>query len=630
MSEVYLSKYYVSMKSFSKITLGILLIINLLSLAHFRNWNEWLLINGDSMGYYAYLPMTFIHHDFKTLRLQTFHRTKNMADHRDENYTPETMPDRWIPGVVAPNGNHVNIYTCGVAMLQLPFFTIAHILAQPLGFVADGYSLPYRFMLLLGNVFYVMLGLWFLRKILRGYFSELITSLTLAIVMLTTNLYYFTAFNGFMAHSYVFCLVAILIFFTTKWHETTGSRYLIGLGFIGGLITLIRPTDVLFLLIPLLYKSTSLSSFLEKIRMFWSKKTSVLVAFVAFLLPFLPQLFYWKYVTGNWIYNSYGDYFKFDFAHPHIQEGVIGMNNGWLVYTPVMAFAIIGIFMMRDKRRDFLLPVITFLLIYIYVIYAWWSFNYINGFGSRPMIDAYALLAIPLSIFVEKMQKTRVLFSIFLVLIGFLTWLNIFQTEQMSHQILISEQNNEAFWIESFGKTTLTYNALVAFDANELQPKQSVFVKSLFENGFENPVLTDSNYVKQPVANGQYAYRINPAAYSPACKTEVKNIQGGRYVKVSLKAYSSKNSIWDIYEKSMLVIEFRRGDKEIKWRGIRIENKIGNTIKIYGGQTEVWGDIHFFVKIPEDALPDDMLSCYIWNQNKGALVIDDFKVELYK
>ena len=582
------------------------------------------------MGYYAYLPMTFIHHDFNTLRLQTYHRTKNMADHRDENYTPETMPDRWIPGVVAPNGNHVNIYTCGVAMLQLPFFTIAHILAQPLGFVADGYSLPYRFMLLLGNMFYVMFGLWFLRKILREYFSEFTTSIVLGIVMLTTNLYYFTAFNGFMAHSYVFCLVAILIFFTTKWHETTGSRYLIGLGFIGGLVTLIRPTDVLFLLIPLLYKITSLSSFLEKIRLFWSKKTSVLVAFVAFLLPFLPQLFYWKYVTGNWIYNSYGDYFKFDFAHPHIQEGVIGMNNGWLVYTPVMAFAIIGIFMMRDKRRDFLLPVITFLLIYIYVIYAWWSFNYINGFGSRPMIDAYALLAIPLSIFVEKMQKTRVLFSIFLVLIGFLTWLNIFQTEQMSHQILISEQNNEAFWIESFGKTTLTYNALVAFDANELQPKQSVFIKNLFENGFENPVLTDSNYVKQPVANGQYAYRINPAAYSPACKTEVKNIQGGRYVKVSLKAYSSKNSIWDIYEKSMLVIEFRRGDKEIKWRGIRIENKIGNTIKIYGGQTEVWGDIHFFVKIPEDALPDDMLSCYIWNQNKGALVIDDFKVELYK
>ncbi len=150
------------------------------------------------------------------------------------------------------------------------------------------------------------------------------------------------------------------------------------------------------------------------------------------------------------------------------------MNNGWLIYTPIMAFSLLAMFMMRDKRRDFLLPIAIILPIYIYVIYAWWSFNYINGFSSRPMIDTYALLAIPLSIFVEKMQKSRILLTIFLVLIGFLTWLNIFQTEQMSRQILLSEQNNEAFWLESFGKTKLNNNALVAFDANELQPKQSI------------------------------------------------------------------------------------------------------------------------------------------------------------
>ncbi len=627
------------MKSLSKITLGILLIVNLLSLTHFRNWDEWLLINGDSMGYYAYLPMAFIHHDFKTLRLQTYHRTKNMADHRDENYTPETMPERWIPGVVAPNGNRVNIYTCGVAMMQLPFFTIAHLLAHPLGFSADGYSLPYRFMLLLGNLLYVMLGLWFLRKILRGYFSSLTSNITLAITLLSTNLFYFTAFNGFMAHSYLFCLVAILLFFTIKWHETEQNKYLIGLGFIGGLITLIRPTDVIFLLIPLLYKITSVPSFFEKVRLFWTHKKNILAAFMAFFLPFSPQLFYWKYVTNNWIFNSYGDYFKFDFAHPHIKEGLIGFNNGWLIYTPVMAFAVIGIFMMRGKRRDFLLPIAVILPIYIYVIYSWWSYNYINGFGSRPMIDAYALLAIPLSIFVEKIQKSRVLLILFLVIIGFLTWLNIFQTEQMSRQILISEQNNNAFWLESFGKTTLNYNALVAFDANELQPKQSILIKKLFENSFESPssptprdasTVSDTNYVKQPCANGQYAYRVNADAYSPAFKTDVKNLQGGRYIKVSLKAYSFKNSIWDIYQKSMLVVEFRRGEKELKWRGIRIENKIGNATKIYCGETNVWGDISSYVTIPPDVLPEDILSCYVWNQNISALVIDNFKVELHK
>lgn len=584
--------------------------------------------NGDSYGYYAYLPMTFIHHDFKTLRLETYHRKKNTVDHKNEDFTPETLPNWWLPGIPSANGSRVNIYTCGVALMQLPFFAVAHVLASPLGFVADGYSLPYRFILLLGNLFYVMLGLWFLRKILRGYFSELTTSFALAIIMLTTNLYYFTAFNGYMAHSHLFCLVAALLFFTIKFHETKLSKYLIGLGILGGLITLIRPSDGLFLLIPLLYDITSFDSVLSKIRLIWSKRLAIIGAGFAFGLPFVPQLWYWKSVTGNWIFNSYGEHFRFDFAHPHIVEGLIGFSNGWLVYTPVMAFALIGIFMMRGQRRDFLLPIAVILPIYIYVIYSWWCFNYINGFGSRPMIDAYPLLAIPLSIFIEKTGKSIIFTSIFLVLIVSLTWLNVFQTGQMSRRIILSEESNAAFWLESFGKKELNYNALVAFDSKELQPKQSVLVKNLFENDFEKRIESDSNFVKQPCAAGQFSYRVNAGAYSPGFKTEVKNLQGGRYIKVNLKAYSFTNSIWEIYQKSILVVEFRRGEKEVKWRGMRVENKIGNQTQIFGGKNYLWDNLSFYVKIPEESLPEDMLNCYIWNQNSSALAIDDFKIEL--
>lgn len=626
------------MKSLSKMTLGILLIINLLSLFYFQNWGEWMLGNGDSYGYYAYLPMTFIHHDFKTLRLQTYHRTKNFADHKDENYTPEVMPDRWLPGVVAPNGNRVNIYTCGVALMQLPFFAVAHALASPLGFAADGYSFPYRVILLLGNLFYVMLGLWFLREILRGYFDELTTSFALAIIMLTTNLFYFTAYSGYMAHSYLFCLVAVLLYLTIKFHDSKQSKYLLGVGFVGGLITLIRPSDGLFLLIPFFYKITDWQSFLEKIQLFWSKKRGIVVAAVAFSLPFLPQILYWKYVAGYWFFNSYGEHFRFDFSRPHIWEGLFGMSNGWLIYTPVMLFAFFGIFMMRGKRRDFLLPIVVVLPVYTYIIYSWWCFNYINGFGSRPMIDVYPLLAIPLSIFIEKALRLRILALFTTVLLSFLTWLNVFQTRQMSQNIIISEDNNAAFWIESFGKTALNYNALVAFDSKELQPKTSIFVKKLYENNFETPspsnrdasTVSDTNFVKQPCAAGQFSYRVNAGAYSPGYKTELKNLQGSRYIKIALKACSFNNSIWDIYEKSRLIVEFRRGEKELKWRGMRIENKISNQTQIYGGQNNVWGDIYFYVKIPEESLPEDVVNCYIWNQNRGALVIDEFRVELYK
>ncbi|MBL7814028.1 MAG: hypothetical protein JNL70_03400 [Saprospiraceae bacterium] len=631
-----------------KKTFGILLIINVLSICFFQNWKEWMLTNGDSYGYYTYLPMTFIHHDFKTLQLETYHRTKNTIDHKNENYTPETMPAHWQMGIVAPNGNRVNIYTSGVALMQLPFFTLAHISAKLFGFSADGYSLPYRFILLLGNLFYVTLGLWFLGKILfkelllsewtpleeRGYSNNsknhLAIGLTMISVMFATNLYYFTAFNGYMSHSHLFCLVSILMFLTIKFHENPQNKHLIGIGFIGGLITLIRPSDGLFLLIPLLYKITSWQTFLEKLSLFWSKKRGFLGGTIAFVLPFLPQLFYWKHVTDQWFFNSYGEYFRFDFANPHILEGLIGFKNGWLVYTPIMFFSLLGIFMMKGRKRDFLLPIAVFLPIYIYVIYSWWCYNYINGFGSRPMIEAYPLLAIPLSIFTEKMLKTKVLTAFFTLLLVFLIGLNVFQTWQMSQRILISEDSNAAFWLESFGKTTLNYKALVAFDSNEKQPKQTVLIKKLYENNFETPSVSDSNFVKQPIAAGQWAYCVPADAFSSGFKTQAKQLQRGRYVKIKLKAYSVKNSIWDIYKKSILVVEFRRGDKELKWRGMRIENKIGDTTQIFGGKAQVWGDIEFYVEIPQDILPEDVLNTYVWNQNEYALVIDDFTVELHK
>jgi hypothetical protein len=375
---------------------------------------------------------------------------------------------------------------------------------------------------------------------------------------------------------------------------------------------------------------TSFASISEKIKLFWSKRWAVLGAGVAFVLPFLPQMAYWKHVSGYRFFNSYGEHFRFDFAHPHIREGLIGFSNGWLIYTPIMVFALSGIFMMRGKRRDFLLPIAVILPIYIYVIYSWWCYNYINGFGSRPMIDAYPLLAIPLSIFIEKVLKNKFLTVFSLLIAVFLIGLNVFQTWQSSRRVIITEDSKASFWIESFGKTALDYNALVAFDANEIQPKSSVFVRTLHENGFETPIAMDSNFVKQPCATGQFSYRVRAGTFSPAFKTTVKNLQGGRYVKVTMKAYSFANNIWEIYQKSTLVIEFRRKDAEFKWRGMRVENKIGNQTKIYGGQNYLWGEVYFYVKIPEESLPEDVLNCYIWSQNTSDLVMDDFKVELHK
>jgi hypothetical protein len=67
----------------------------------------------------------------------------------------------------------------------------------------------------------------------------------------------------------------------------------------------------------------------------------VVMAFI-FLLCWLPQIFYWKTLTGKIFFYSYTKE-GFDFLHPHLKNGLFGFANGWLAYTPVMIFAVIGL-----------------------------------------------------------------------------------------------------------------------------------------------------------------------------------------------------------------------------------------------------------------------------------------------
>ncbi len=69
-----------------------------------------------------------------------------------------------------------------------------------------------------------------------------------------------------------------------------------------------------------------------------------------FMLPIFPQLLYWKLVSGNWLFYSYGNE-GFDFLHPHIFDGLFCFKNGWLSYTPIMLFGLIGIVLMHKKKK---------------------------------------------------------------------------------------------------------------------------------------------------------------------------------------------------------------------------------------------------------------------------------------
>jgi hypothetical protein len=587
-----------------------------------------LVSNGDSVGYYSYLPAFFIHNDLRDLRKTTLERV-NETNEIGEKQAIETLEDRQFTGFAHDGGRRLIQYTYGIAFLQTSGFLLAHAISPFLGFEATGYTLPYRVLVFLNGLFFTLLGLWILARILKSErFDDKTINFTLFSVALATNLFYFSTANAYMSHAYLFTLWTLVVRFTQKFYtEGLEHKQLWRIGFLLGLITIIRPVDIVVIFVPLLYGVKNIADFKVRCALIWQKKIPVLGAIFLATLAILPQLFYWHHLTGHWFFDSYKGQ-GFDFKNSQVWEGWFGFANGWLVYTPIMFLALLGIFIM-GRKSPFLLPILLILPLYAYVIHSWWCWNYINGFGMRPMVDMYGLLAIPLSVFFQKTLQNIFSKSFFSILVFFLSGLNIFQTWQYSQNVIFPENGNYAFWISSFGKTKLDYNALVAFDSNELQPSKAPKTMVLLEKSdFEDS--TDVNFTRKIVKDGNFAYDIPPNGHSQRFEVSGKNLLAFEYVKVTLSAYATNNNFYDIWQKCNLVVQFKKGDENIKWRAMRLENKIGQDSKILAGQTKVWGDIHFYVKIPPNLNETDKLNVEILNGNTAHIVVDNLKIEVCK
>ena len=375
--------------SWSKIAFWGIALLWILSFLGYGSWDRALKNGGDPWGYYAYLPATFVYQDLSTLDSTIYHRYSSELHRKPKGTTVGEARQ-------VENGNWVIKYTCGVALMELPFFLVGHGIASIGPGAANGYSTPYSLLVCLASPFYALLGLWLLRNVLRRLSDDKIVALVLFAIGAATNLYHFTVYNPAMAHGFLFGLYGMLIFGTVKWYETWNWKFAALIGLSLGLITLIRPVELIAVVIPLSYGIHHHGGLIGHLKQLGKEWRSLVLAAMVVLIVGGIQMVYWKYITGSWLHYSYTEE-SFDFTNPQILKGMFGFRNGWLVYTPIMIFALLGIgFLFRKK--DFLWPVILFLPIHIFIAYSWWCWYYINGFGSRPMVETYALLAIPLII----------------------------------------------------------------------------------------------------------------------------------------------------------------------------------------------------------------------------------------
>ncbi len=334
---------------------------------------------GDKAGYYVYLPAA----------------TKY-------NFNPEKFPD----SIDLKTGNGFRLdyenkrvltkYTSGVAILQLPFYLVADVLAGPMEFVSDGFSPIYHWSIDLAAVFYLMLGMFFLKRYLLHYFETFVVYLVLVSLFVGTNLYYYSVDETGMAHVYSFSLFCSYLYLLQKTRHLTEQKSvsILVLGIICGLIVLIRPTNVVFIIVCFFLESTETKETLSSLKLFRPKVFLLLL--VGLVISLTPQLIYWKFTYGSIISYSYGNE-GFNWAHPKLLQSWFSPNNGLFMYSPFYLLMVASLVYMAVKRMPNGAVLLGLFLGMSYVFASWHDWNFGCSFGARSYIEYLAVLSIPLA-----------------------------------------------------------------------------------------------------------------------------------------------------------------------------------------------------------------------------------------
>jgi hypothetical protein len=416
---------------------------------------EW-----DALGYYIYLPSIIIYHDYTQLA---------WLPEVDNKYG--MSGGTGYPVTKLENGNYTYKYLGGVALMELPFFLIAHGLAEKMGYPPDGFSRPYQYAITFGVILYCLLGLLLLRRILLMYYTDLTTSITLACVCLATNFIEYAAIENGQSHAFIFPLYILVVYATIKWHERPSVFWAAVTGYVVGLATMCRPTEAIMIFIPIMWATHASEAAKEKWALVKQHRSHVLVAVAAGLVGVLPQLLYWKSSTGSFIYDVGS---AWDFLNPHFRV-LFGWEKGWFIYTPATVFFMVGMFYI--KKFPFRKSVLWFCLLNIYIVIGWREWRYGGSYSTRALMQSYPLFALAMGAFVERMNISKLRWPFYLLLI-YLTIVNLFQLTQYHTTVLHYDDMNRRYYSRIYLNTHPTPIDMSVLDSNEV-PDENVYRKEI-------------------------------------------------------------------------------------------------------------------------------------------------------
>jgi hypothetical protein len=571
-----------------------------------------MVIQNDGYGYYVYLPCLFMHHSLdyeKTFGdIRQFH-----PDYSDNYFIGYVFP----PNTYDKRGTaYRNKYTIGTAILILPFFLLAYFLSFITGANLNGYGFLFQASVSVAALFYLTIGLLYLRKLLKQYgVSEWGIGLTCIALVLSTNLFYYATIETSISHVYSFGLTAVFLYYAKKSIETLRLKHLAAMASLLATLILVRPTNILSVLMIPFLAGTFYCTKTFLLKLFMSYKVIIVTLIGASIISL--QLIVWHIETGNWLIWSYGVE-RFNFNDPHFFDILFSFRKGWFIYTPFMFIMLVSGFISLYNQSVFKFSVMLIYFIAItYVLSSWWYWAYGGSFGSRPFVDYYAAFCLLPAFWHRKLTGVFRKICVILFIAVFST-INLIQTYQYINCIIPTDSekmNAKIFW-----KMFLETSPLYSWAYAEI-PDTSNYVfnpRYTFENDFENNLWGgDSSNLTSIISHGgKYAAYVDKSNQrTPTFIATAKQlpVTSPVYVYVSLWFYVSHRG-----DNAALVISFNEKDKDDYFATAK-------QLRPLAYNFNSWNKADFMIELPALRNNDDVVKLYV-SADKGKVLVDDMKI----
>ena len=391
--------------------------------------NPW--VRGDGVGYYAFARAPLIEHNFDFTRDYQSANPSFRSFRLDENGQPK-------PAFRTSTGHLENHFTVGPAILWAPFLIVTHggvLLARALGssVSADGFSAPYRVAMALATALYGFLGLLLAFRLARQYVEERWALLATLAIWWASSLPVYMYFNPSWSHAHSAFTVALFLWY---WHETRSSRsfpqWLI-LALIAALMLNVYYANAMILVVLV---AEALPQYLSALRRGAAAGSNTLRAMdllvrhlffcTVLLIGSLPTFITRYIVYGSAFESGYVPLRNWLWSSPVFLGVLFSSNHGLLAWTPILLFAIAGLFIFWRREPRVGGPfLVAFLAFYLFICcYPDWAG--VSSYGNRFFISLTVLFILGLAVFLERAAQLfpsrRAVLAVSAVLAFFVFW----------------------------------------------------------------------------------------------------------------------------------------------------------------------------------------------------------------